>query len=273
MDCFEVRRRLATGIGITDPVVEEHLLACEDCAAAALEEAGAKLKEGAPEPDSAEIETLLQGIGQRLAAERGVAAWLRSLPTWQRLVVAVLPAIVLPLVFGAASPRLDIAVYPTARLIGLALPLLVLSAVSLLVKLRPLYRPRLSARLPIFLAVLSLGVMALDVALPAAHSLHPASLGGTGADLLPRAMQCLISGLLLGFPSFLLTAMLDRSNDGWRDASVLGAVLAGLAGYLSLHLHCPIVAPAHLLVGHLTVLAAFLGLYRVVHVTGRTETA
>jgi hypothetical protein len=261
MECSEVRKRLAAGEEAAVAELDAHLAECQECSLVALEQTGAALGEGALKADAGQLDALLARVGNRLADERGTAAWLRSRPTWQRWGFGALVAICGPLLFAAARPRADWAVYPIERLLTGAVLLVGLVTMCLWVKLRPLHRPRLSTRTPVLLAIASLTVMFVDVALPAAHSLHPASLVGTGADFLPQALSCLFAGLLMGVPALVLTAMLDRSNDGWRDASILGAVIAAQVGYLYLHLHCPIVAPVHLLAGHMTVLLVFLAAY------------
>jgi hypothetical protein len=261
MNCHEAQKRLAAGEDPFEPALEAHVAECEECALAAVDRIGAEIPREEGEASVQQVEALLRGMEQRLAAEWGLPAWLRSRSTRLRLGFGALAAAGVPLIYAIARPRVDVAVYPEARLVAVAVVLLGLIGVSLWVKLRPLHRPRMPAALSAFLVVVSLAAVALDGALPAAHSLHPASLVGAGADLLPRAVKCLLVGLAIGTPAFLLTAMLDRSNDSWRDVSVLGPTIAGLAGYFALHLHCPIVAPAHLLAGHLSVLLVFLVLH------------
>jgi hypothetical protein len=76
--------------------------------------------------------------------------------------------------------------------------------------LRPLHRPappRWLAQALLALALLLLWVLS---ALPAAHTAHPASLEGTGSDVIRRALPCFIYGSLLGLPPALLTALLGR---------------------------------------------------------------
>jgi len=51
----------------------------------------------------------------------------------------------------------------------------------------------------------------------------------------------------------LVLRALDRTAHDSRPAGVLAAVTGGVAGNPALERHCPVTAPAHLLLGHATV--------------------
>jgi len=235
-----------------DPLAE-HVTACPACAAVAA--AGPSLVRALDEPsDAAPTAPALDGMLAALEAsidrERGPAAWLRSRPTPVRLAVAALGSGLVPLLVWLAWRRVDAAAHPGDRLALEIAAVLVPAALLLAVGLWPLHRPawpRWVEPLALGLAVLAL---LLGPALGPAHHDHPASLGGTGAQLVPRATACLITGTVLALP---VLAWLFAPRRGGERAWLLGG-LAGLLGALSIFLHCPIVAPVHLLLGHVTVL-------------------
>jgi hypothetical protein len=249
MDCSEARRRLASGEA-ADAEVEGHLGACTDCAAFACE--GHRRAIAVPGADPAEIDRLLRHTERRIGAEAGIAAWLESRPTRLRLAVSVVP-----LGFALLSPRADLAVYPLGRLLAVVAGLAALIAVSAWMRLRPAHRAPLPAAAPACVVVAGLAVVGIDCLLPEAHAARAASLAGGGADLVPRAVGCLLAGIGVALPAYVLGGALDRSRAGWLVPSPIGALFAGLAGYLALHLHCPLVPRAHLATGHLGVLVFF----------------
>jgi hypothetical protein len=101
-------------------------------------------------------------------------------------------------------------------------------------------------------------------AAPAAHAAHPSSLGGVGADLVPRAAQCFAFGCALAVPPLLLFWALDRGGHRAWPGALAAAAGAGLIGILSLELHCPLTHPAHLIAGHATVGSALVVAYGLV---------
>jgi uncharacterized membrane protein len=64
---------------------------------------------------------------------------------------------------------------------------------------------------------------------------------------------CFVIGAFTGVLVVLVLRALDRTAHDSRPAGVLAAVTGGVAGNLALELHCPVTAPAHLLLGHATV--------------------
>jgi hypothetical protein len=97
--------------------------------------------------------------------------------------------------------------------------------------------------------------------LPEAHAAagsHPECFEGTGTDFWPRALQCFGYGSLMGVPALLAVLLFHRGGALDRGVWMLGVCLAGAAGNLALHLHCPLVDTTHLLVGHASIPAVFL---------------
>jgi hypothetical protein len=204
-----------------------------------------------------DLSALSAELERAIASEQGPRAALRSLSTPRRCLYAFLPLCFLAALTLLIRPRLDLAVYPAARM---ALVLVVVGALvlaSLVLALWSLaWRP-----IPSFLrkALVASGPLALLAlySLPAAHSEHPASVSaeGTGA-LMMRALPCLLIGSAVAGAAFLLLRTFDR---GATRVSLLFATCAGLYANFLLQLHCSVTAPAHMLLGHLGVaLLAFV---------------
>lgn len=157
-----------------------------------------------------------------------------------------------------AKRRADLGVYPQGRMVLDLLVLLVPLVLALRVSLRPLSRPALPfSRRVLAIAVGLVGVVVL-VGLPMAHSLHPASLEGTGDMFLTRAGGCF--GFGLGFAALATLGMGLLSRNGakrWLPGA-LGVWAAGLIGFVALYFHCPITHPEHLWAGHATVVVPVL---------------
>lgn len=206
-------------------------------------------------PDFTALEAELE---REIAAERGVRAELRALSTPRRYLFVLLPLCALAGVALLVRPRLDLAVYPAARMglvLGVVAALLLTSLSFALWSLawRPV--PEWLRKLAVALTPISLFAL---YALPPAHTAHPASLQaeGTGA-LIVRALPCLVIGSLVAASAFLLLRAFDR---GAMRATWLFAACAGLYANLLLQLHCSVTAPSHMLLGHLGVaLLALLG--------------
>lgn len=258
MRCEEIRELLERGEDPRGPGVERHLAECAACAELLADDArlGRWLVAADPQPEGRPPD-LFAAVERSIQQDRGLRAWLRSRPTWWRYVVGAGAA---ALVVGSslAKPRVDLALYPRARLL---LELALLVALILFAGgrwLRPLHRPAASPAVSGVLVALAALAPALLALLPAAHTAHAMSVAGAGDDLLPRALACFAYGAVLGIPVALLGLGLGRAQRA--GAAALLAVLAGaLAGVAALQLHCPITHPAHLVLGHATIPAA-LGL-------------
>src|SRR5688500_18919576 len=113
MDCDAVRDALRGGPGAPASGVAEHVARCSGCAAlaggvaAAL--AGPSRAGGLP-PFSA--------IERDLAAERGIAAWLRGRSTAARAAMLGVTAATIVLVVLLANRRADLGALPLARIVS-----------------------------------------------------------------------------------------------------------------------------------------------------------
>ena len=197
----------------------------------------------------ADRDSLFDAIEQQVEAEQGAFAWLRSRSTTRRVVMATLVSVMVPLVVLAATPRIDLSVFPSSRLaLDLGLLLLVAAPVLWLCQ-RPLHRSQ-PARWWMPAAFSAALVLSIVVAgLPAAHALHSESLLGVGDDFLPRAAACFIFGLVCGAPIVVAMRLLDPAPLLRPTALVFG----GLVGMIALQLHCPLVSSKHLFAGHASV--------------------
>ncbi len=259
--CATVRDFLVSGSESPTAELRAHAEGCAPCAEllrddAALGHGLAPAIAGGETP--AELQALRAGLGQALAAEQGLGARLRSLSTpARRTAVAALGLALLAFVV-LATARADLAVYPVARLGPTLVAYLALAVTAGHFALSPLQRPLppLWARVGVVVAAVLLPVVV--AALPAAHAAHSASVGGTGADLVPRAAACFSFGSVLAAPLLVLVALSARAPRGVAAVAPLFGVAAGLIGTAALELHCPLTAPAHLVVGHAAVAVVYV---------------
>lgn len=207
----------------------------------------------APRPTDDVLRDVLTDVRGDIARERrgwrSARSW--STPAREAAVMAVVVAVTLAVLF--VTPRLDLAAYPRPRLLALTAALVLCLAAAL----RELFRPQGLRARRAGLAIASGAALLLvplgAALLPAPHGhvhLHPESFEGTGADFVPRAVACLVFGLVTATPALLASLALSRhaSLSGARIALAAGA--AGLAGTLGLLAHCPLVGVPHRVAGH-----------------------
>lgn len=210
-------------------------------------------------PPSSQQSSGLEGLHAALDAEG-------ALDRVARLSTRVRRALAGSLLFGlvaivlAAARRADLAVYPRGRMALDLLLLLGSLALAVQVSLRPLWRPAFPmSRRHVAVAVGIAGV-GIFVGLPMAHSLHPASLEGTGDVFFGRAGGCFGFGLAFAVLATLGMGLLSRNGaKRWLPGAV-AVWAAGLIGFVALYFHCPITHPEHLWAGHATVVLLVLAL-------------
>jgi hypothetical protein len=205
-------------------------------------------------PDFAALEAELT---REIAQEHGAHASLRALGTPHRYLLALLPLCLAAAMTLLVRPRLDLAVYPSARMALVLCVVGVLVLLSLVFALWSLaWRPIPDWARTLLVAGGPVALLGL-YSLPAAHSAHPASMQAEGlGPLLARALPCLLSGSLVAAGAVLLLRVFDR---GATRASLLFAACGGLYANFLLQLHCSVTSPAHMLLSHLGVALLALG--------------
>jgi hypothetical protein len=248
--CVDVREARLRGAPLSREA-SEHALSCPVCSADAV--AG-----GAP--DEA-LDELFRGIETKLTHERGMVAWLRSRATPVRLFLAVAWIAALAALSALGMPRTRYAPVPVERVVLVFSSLALLSAMLLRMGLRPTQAPAPSDRS--ILAGLAAGLLFPVVAafLPAGP--HPFD-HYTQYTQAQATIGCFVIGAVTAALVVAMLRMLDRSAHDSRLAALLAAVSGSVAGNLALELHCPVTAPAHLLMGHATVGLALVLAYGIV---------
>ena len=207
-----------------------------------------------PGLDFEKLHAELQG---KLAAERGPRAWLRSRPTPVRALLAGLALSLLVMATMALWLRPDFEVYPQGRMLAVLISIAGLIVVELVLVLWPLQLPAAPRWLMIAAVVGAPIGLLFWYGAPPAHTDHPRSIAPTAPlVMLAGAMRCVIVGSAVAGAIYALVRSLDR---GGADRTLLMAACAGLAGNLMLQLHCPVTAPAHLVIGHLGVVVLCFG--------------
>jgi len=220
-------------------------------------------------PADLDGDALFENVASQVAAEKGLAAWLRNRSTVGRVGIAMLSVVVVSLLVLALTGRVDWSVYPMPRMAwilgGLSLLYLLLVWYALL----PAYKPTPQRIAIVALAILGLGLPFVQGLLPMAHDLHPMSLRGAGDDLVSLAVACFVFGSVVAIPLVVVVALLDRDQQNSRFRLLFTALCGGSAGIIALQLHCPITQPVHLLWGHATVAAGMVCMYGLVTVARR----
>jgi hypothetical protein len=189
---------------------------------------------------SDELRQMLDEASAAIAAEHGVRAWLRALPSVWRGALAALGVLAMLAAAIALIPRAgDFHYFPALRLwasIGVYSALL-----ALLVRhaLRPLHCAELSRRV-----VLTLGLFAF--LLPYALALWPSV--GANAGRAPN--DCFPIGLGMGAALIVLLRALDRAELAEPRVVLLSAAAGGIAANLLLLFHCADQHALHLVFVH-----------------------
>lgn len=264
MGCSQIRDAFRANTLPAGPEVSAHVSGCAPCAELFAD--GARLgrdlaREYADTPARAMDAGAWAALEERLHAETGLRAFLRSRPTGQRIglaAAAAIPAIVIGShaltgeVTGAADRQ--------------ALAWLAVFAVGVLVCASALFAP-LGRRQWSFAVRAGLGLFAL--ALPALHALSAGSAGSAAgvpdSEFVHRAAGCFFYGLALSVPFAAIIVLMDRSERTSTATALVTGAAAGLVGNIALGLHCMADERAHLALGHaplgaaITVLSALAG--------------
>lgn len=211
-------------------------------------------------PPSPELQALFLDFERELDREKGLVGQMKALPSGARWASALAFALVVPGYALFFAPRPDLATHPALPFLGLTLLFGMALWVALWLALRSPERPAISgARLGSWLAPSALLAL-LVAALPEASATHAAAAGGGALGFWSSALSCFTSGLAWGLPIAALLAVLDRASTAPFELSLPSASAGLLVGALGLHLHCPIVDPAHLFAGHTGLLLPWIAL-------------
>lgn len=225
-----------------DPLRE--LEACEQLARRGLE---AELEE-------AIADSIRGEITERIAAERGLVATLRALPTSQRLAGIVLASLAVTVLAWLMMPRADMDHYPRGRMLITLGALFGLTVAANLRLLRPLHLPKPPAWTGAVLLLAGIAAPIVLAVVPLTAFGHEEFAAGEGGAFAVGCFKCLSFGAVLGLPVLLLAGLMRRANVDGAAIVALGGVAAGLTGNLTLQVHCPIVDTGHLLLGHASLL-------------------
>ncbi len=250
--CAQIRQAIAQAEELRDPTLRDHAASCEDCAdrLSAAEWLGAAdrvLAPGAP-PVSA-VASGWESLRRRILAVPRPLDWLRTRGVALRvgLLVAAAAAVT---VAQRWNLRADLDAYPLGRMVGTLGGLALCAVLAWRLALRPLHRPRMAAAWAVGLLAAVLILPVVLAALPQAQTGNPASLGGTGSDLVSHALACFGYGALWSAPVLAQSLAADRTPSLRPPPVWLAFGATGLVGNLALQVHCPLTAPAHLLAGH-----------------------
>jgi len=250
LDCADVRRSFVEGLVPSGPELEAHVRTCAECRELLDNDAelGRSLGQAVlPAPDPGELFALIE---RDVARDVGLRARLRALPTGLRSAILVLAAGLLLVSHLVLWPRRNLLAYSPVvfagalSLLGLAI---VLGARALL---RGPSAPLRAARVERLLAPGLLAVPALAALLAPLGSSEAAALWGSPGN-------CFVYGALLTVPMVLLYRLLERRDAPPATALLAAGALAGATANLLLHAHCPSAHPGHLLLGHVSIGAAW----------------
>lgn len=253
MDCVDIREARLRG----EPLPAEaalHVESCPLCSGLHLTEVDLREPLGA----------LLAGVESEIAREHGPIAWLRSRPTRVRVGLAAAVVLAAALLTIVVTPRTQFAPLPLVRVVLTVSVLSVLLIALVRLGLRPLQAPP-SRRIAVTFAI------AVALVVPVLFSVLPTPEAGR-VDVpvpgVPPAVAtgvCFVLGALTAALLVLALRILDRGAHGSRISALLAGAAGGLAGNLTLELHCPVTNPAHLLPGHATIGFVFVAAYALIH--------
>jgi hypothetical protein len=248
LDCVDVREALLVGRPLS-AAEAEHAAACSFCSRS--------LPRGDATGPSSE---LLGVVEASIRDETGLVAWLRALPTSVRLFAGFGLAALLAIGMALVRPRWTSGPMPVDRVATVLAVLAVLVALVVRLALRPLQAAPPSRRVVLWSVAAGLLVPVLFAVTP--PGAETAALGSPGMG--KGIVLCFLFGALPGVLLVLALRALDRTAHRAGDAALLAAVGGGLAGNAALELHCPSVAPLHLLLGHATVGVVLVVVYAAV---------
>lgn len=256
-----------------DGALLEHVRECPACAAllgpgdslAMFAKAGSGLlghtladAEAASELESVDVDTMFGQLEEQLARPPSLVERVRQASTRTRSLALAGIATAIVGLSSVTLSLVDFARYPLPHLLGSVAALIAAALAGGAVVLRPIHRPPLPRWLLGVLAGFAVIMPCGIASVPTVPHDHPSARVGIGEQLFAAALGCFTIGM--SFALLLVGAawLVERSGLRRRAAMVLGLVGAGALGNLVLVLHCPIVAPAHKLLGHASISTVLL---------------
>jgi hypothetical protein len=246
VDCADVTESLSRGEPLSEGAAA-HANGCPICSALLR-----------PTVAPTAEETLFAAVQTEVHEEHGVAARLRSLPSGLRVFAAAGWAALLVTATTLVTPRSAFGPIPFERVTVVIASLVALITLALWLGLRPLQTRPAPRRLLLVSSLSGMFAPALFAMFPlgAARVESVAHVGSLRATL-----GCFFIGAVAGGLLVAGLRALDRSEHRSWSSALLAAAAGGLLGNAALELHCPITAPAHLFLGHVTVGVALLAGY------------
>jgi len=253
MDCAEIRDAFLRGETLPEDRVQAHLRVCPHCHE--LFEGHVALGQrlgSAATPELSLPDDFFAQLEQKVSAETGMRAWLRSRPTRVRVLLVSTVAVAAITIGGALHLRPDFAEYPSSRLALLLGVYLLAVLVAVQRELSVSSRPGAFATKP--------GVLAGTLLLPFLVAFVPPTEASMqhGPE---GALICFSFGALLTLPLAALLWACDRDDRPSSSSVWLSAVALGLTANLLLELHCASGNAIHLLLGHASLSLAWLAVW------------
>jgi hypothetical protein len=205
--------------------------------------------------DEADLDALQREVDELIAEEKGPVAELRARATGQRIAIVVAAVTLLSIGVALGTPRADLGTYPLLRTVLVLALLGALTAVATWRLLRPLHLPRPSVTSSRLLLVAGLLAPFVISIIPVND--HTGAAPGEGVAFATACFKCFGFGGALGLPVLGLAFVMRRAQVDGAAVAALAGVVAGLMGNLALHLHCPVVDPLHLIIGHALLVVVF----------------
>lgn len=243
--------------------MQEHVRACSACAqlvgrGAALGHALAEAEVGALADASVDIDEMFGQLEQEIGRPPSWIERVRQTSTRARSLALAGIATVMTTLAGVTLGWIDFASYPLPQLIGSIAALVAAAVAAGAAMIRPIHRSPLPGWLLGVLASFAVILPIVIASVPTVGADHPSAQLGTGEQLVPAALGCFVIGMIFALLLIAAAWLVERSGLRRPAATVLGLVGAGALGNLVLVLHCPIVAPAHKLLGHASISTVLL---------------
>ena len=260
-DCRQVKRDIRAG---SISKWKDHLNTCDDCKLFAdnldlMQSESALAQEPNAQTSATDLNRLFQEIEQE-THHPSIRFRMASQPALYRYLTAIGVVLIIVIYVLIFKRRIDWYIYPTIRFTTELLAMASVLTLHLWLTIRPLHHPPLRIWKRVGLVVTTAIIVVMPMILPLAHHDHPESLKGVGDDLIHRAISCFAWGTAIGATLVTAGRFLIR---GGKKSPLLNVPLlfaGGMLALFSLHLHCPIVQPLHIALGHSSIMVGVWGL-------------